>query len=430
MKKLLVLSVLAVFILGCEPPGAVSPAGSPPDARDIISDAANSPVIWTTKYGPFYDGSGSIETWHHCAVTYGSHNTVMAEVDSSEVLVGGGANVSGGYGLLTGTFPLINKWCEFDTGDDAYYATQWVAQSKDHIVPSNHYLWSQAIGMKLRTQYPNDLNSYLPRAEVLKALRYVTGSSAYVQYPVAYAYAPAGFNLVISGGAQVVNPFNQAGNFLTASYALSGRGGNYPASWFASSKAHGGYNSPTNLNAYAICLHSNTGRGDDGNPDPISGRAPAIPNFGNFNFRFFHYVANNSAWMCQFAPINIPAYTHGRIKLREPLDDTVSWDPGALYNSLPYQYTQDRKPLIFTLTGIGAYDCYSGDGRLLTALWFENTGYSLYINDADHVYPASSMLYPQAIMIIKDGGNDFENKYYQEDGNPPPVVMGNLETSP
>jgi hypothetical protein len=429
MKKLLVLFLLVVFVFGCQPPGAVVATGAPDGARDVNSDAAKSPVIFTTKYGPFYDCSGSIETWIHAAVTYGNHNTVMAEVGPDEVLVGGGATVSGGYGLLTGSFPFLDKQWELGDGiTDFSYGTKWVAQSKDHIVGSNHYLWVQAIGMKLRTQKPLDPNSYLPRSDVLKALRYVSGVGTYTQHPTAYAYSPAGFSRVISGGAQVLNPFEQPGNFLTASFAPS----NYIAkSWFAASKAHGGYYSPSYLISYAICIIDNTGRGDDGLPDPLDGRLPAVPNFGNFNVRYFHYAPNYNSWSCQFAPIYFPAYTPGNITLHQPLEqiNSAGVDDMTL-GILPYRYTQNGKPFVMSLTGVGAFDCYQGDGRLLTSLWFVNNGYSVVIKDKDHVYPDSTWLYPQAMMIYKDGGGDYEDKYYDEDGHPFPVVMGNLETSP
>jgi hypothetical protein len=149
---------------------------------------------------------------------FGQHNTVSVTIPEEYVMIGGGAQVDfrGGPGaFLTGSWPT----------DDRNFRT-WNAESKDHVVADVHFLYADAIGMRLI----DDNGNYVPPVEIKKHMLIRNAISD--TGPSVTAGGMSGvYYLMLSGGARVINPFN-IGKLLTESDHAP-----YNAGWLATAKS-------------------------------------------------------------------------------------------------------------------------------------------------------------------------------------------------
>jgi hypothetical protein len=191
----------------------------------------------------FYDASGTVEVRVWEASGYGTYPQVNCSVDPDFVLVGGGAYVINGYGLLTASYP-----------QDASLTT-WVARSKEHLYSSPHTLICYAIGIKLMNISKSTLMQYM-------SLR-TNVSSVNNSYTSTSVSLPSGY-LLIGGGASV--PAG-AGQLLCQSNP-SGQ-----TTWQAAARAHGYYYT-TSVTSYAIGIN------------------PRIAGFGNLDVKCYQAASH------------------------------------------------------------------------------------------------------------------------------------------
>jgi hypothetical protein len=376
MKKLFIVALLMVFVIGCEKPAPVSPTGSDKAPLPATRIAANPSVL--TVDGPYYDGTRRVELYIHWAEVYGRHNTVSVNVGPDEVLVGGGAAVTswkpGDPGaLLTGSYPL---WDNQGAGNSF---VGWTAESKDHIFPYNHWTAAYAIGMRLK----NNFNTgYIPQATVQSCVGWVTsGVSDYASLPTARVQCPPGW-LIIAGGARVVAPFgedgiNIYGNYLTESYAegvtwggdedgIAGGG-----AWVARSKDHI-YPSPARIMAYAIVIKCQMNNA-------------TIPGFGDMNVKCV-----TGGLVLQTTPNTIGLLVDMPVEGTDPNGESIL-----------------RFGTGWLISGVGALDQYNGWGRMLTRIGFQvgntSSGFNATtVSDQDYYYPDSGTLTSQYFAIKAD----------------------------
>lgn len=280
--------------------------------------------------GPYYDASGCVETRIYHALVSGRQNTAVVNVAPDEVCVGGGAWVDYGNGpgaFLTGSYPL----CSFD------YLIGWVAQSKDLVRENVHNLHVYAVGMKLKNSTTQE---YLSRETVQQYIKCFSNNYNYVASKTySTVVLPANYKM-ISGGAQVIDPFTRPGNFLTNSFHFGTRG------WQAEAKDHL-VASPGTVTAWGIAVK---------NDEPI-------PGFGYLKTLYYMVGTTTSPGV-----------------------------PGILTHNVPVSG--------YCVVGAGAINQYSGSGRMLTALMISNNG--VEIRDKDYDLPDSGNLYSQLFVIQRD----------------------------
>ena len=182
---------------------------------------------FTASTYSFSDESGTVEIciWQKSS-TSNEMNEVNCTVDADYVLIGGGAYVVGGYGLLTASYPSDNN------------LTTWTARSKDHLYVGYHTLICYAIGMKLKNVSRATLMNYMIRV-TNESTPNDTYESTSVSVPDQY--------VLLGGGASV--PL-YAGQLLCQSNPSGG------TTWTAAARAHGYYYT-TSVTAYAIGIKPN-----------------------------------------------------------------------------------------------------------------------------------------------------------------------------
>jgi hypothetical protein len=360
---------------------------------------------------PYYDVTTQIETKIHWGYSTNggdsNNNNVGVSVDSNEVLIGGGAFVYGNDGVLTGSYPLIDKTIVID-GVTIPYATTWCAKSAS--LPGEtrtHTIYVQAIGLKLKRNYP--MNTYFTREELLKYVRYTYGTSSIASHPTFTTPRIYGFS-IISGGAQVLPQANgEYTSYLTESCPVMGVTtkadyGSYQdlSGWRASSKDHV-YAGSSRVVAYAISIINNNGI------DYPSWGVPAIPQFGNVNIRWLRDDPAQDAQYFNNAtipPRKIITYPGviGSLSLYHP--PYTAYTNHETPNSCPYLLGDCPYNVTWSITGIGASASYNSNGRLLKTMIINDGNQYGTVQDRDCLYADGGTLNGYMVLMIKDAGND------------------------
>lgn len=184
------------------------------DSRELVGDNMT-------------DGSGKVEVAVWVSYSTGAHPSVICNVPSDYVCVGGGAYADYGDG-----------WGALLTESRPNSLTGWAGSSKDHIKDNVHVLKVYAVGMKL---------SNIDPAVIRKNMIIRSNISQTAQHPQTSVSLPEGYTL-IGGGARVDYGSNW-GNMLVSSYPMSS------TTWNASSKDHIEC-SPAYITAYVVGIKS------------------------------------------------------------------------------------------------------------------------------------------------------------------------------
>ena len=374
--------------------------------------AGDGSLVRSGTYGPFLDASGQIETRIHYKVFLGHNISGIVAVSSDEVLIGGGARIWGGDALLVGSYPYLTSNAADNridsNGNPQNFARRWVGQSRSQTdsSPPQHYLFVQAIGMKLRKNIDpwhveGDPIPYMTRNEMLDYMvytKYMSATSGYTR--TADAVPPFGYSL-ISGGGRVVDPFDRQ-NYLTRSHVLyDERSGRY---YWSVTARENGTNSKSKVEAFSIAVIENNGY------DGFGGGA--IPDFGNFNIKICQKPADciNTDW--DYERLYYPNGMDGLVKYEQAIYKYSHWDLSSYADftsrmALPYLYQQEGKPVLWTTSGIGGSTLYSGNGRFLTGFAFNSDGNGGFITDKQGSSPNDGYLGGQVIYIVKDSGDAF-----------------------
>lgn len=249
MKKSLVYLSLFLLAIGCNDslefsedkdnstPNTTARTNSTSSTTSGTYNTGTAYPYYTGYYDVVYSGleetdkSGKIHTkrfWLHTAA--GSHRSATVQIDPEYVIVGGTARA-------VPTRPCINSTCTYYYGlltesRPDFTNNSWIASSKDHNVSGPHYLFVEAIGLRIDGMTSAELRSYM------KEFSY-TGSVA--SHPISNASLISGYQLI--GGGGKIN-WTGNGNLLTRSDPV----GNI---WAVAGKDHQ-VSSPASATAYAI----------------------------------------------------------------------------------------------------------------------------------------------------------------------------------
>ncbi|RPJ07405.1 MAG: hypothetical protein EHM28_07265 [Spirochaetaceae bacterium] len=262
--------------------------------------------------------------------------------------------------FLVASYPVMG----YNSAAGKYVPTAWRAQAKSQTnygVSVSAY----AVGLKLVDRYQKFGSLFIPRDEVLKYVETTTAISDYTAHPTAIAYAPPGYS-VVSGGAAVVSPLSQTGNYLTGSY-YNGADYNGRGAWIASSKDHL-VSSPSRIISYAICLPTN-------NHTDMS-----IPIFGDIREVYYYAKLNGqNLW-----------------------ETSTATAARAFKLSYFSGWGSD-----WCATSVGAYtEYYNGWGRMLKCLGFYIDNAQVFAADCDYGGDDWGVLHVQRISIELDDNEE------------------------
>jgi hypothetical protein len=338
---LVVLSLLVIIfsmiLTGCNAPAGLSESSENQSKVPVTVGPLSKSASYDSYWGPYYDASGKVEIYYLLKSSYGQWNTATATVPEGFVCIGGGAfcEYGGNPGYLTGSWP----------SDDLQ---SWNAQSKDHCYYGYHRLTAVAVAMRL---IDNTGSYYIPVSDIISHFKVITSTSEFNNVnPSASTYATY---CVISGGAQVLNPFGNWGQLLTKNYPAYKSP--YYNTWFSGSKAHV-YQDAKQIIGYSV------------NYDGQS-----IPNFGYLKAKII------STGIVKTQPSS-----RGSLTLAPTPGWVMTGVGGATYPDYGVPVTE-----------------YSG--RLLTQLGIYNfpSGINALVADTDFIYPDSTNLCLYVVEIAK-----------------------------
>lgn len=172
------------------------------------------------SYISLTDESGLIEIIVSKREVFGQHNSISATIPDNYVLIGGGATVSNGDGLLMKSCPDSNL-------------KRWYAQSKDLGYTSPHKLTVHAVGLKLKG---------ISQEQLRQQMTIRSATSFMASHPQTSVSLPQEYTLI--GGGAAINSNGENGSFLTKSIPNKNN-------WYAAGKDHLRIE-PSSITAYAI----------------------------------------------------------------------------------------------------------------------------------------------------------------------------------